>query len=203
MKSGSRGPHAAPDPRIAYFDALASRWDAQGPSAEDQTRYLQEHAALLALAPGQDLLEVGCGTGKTTGWLADSVSPGRVTAVDFSPGMIRQASRKGIDAEFRCADACSDDLGRGLYDVILCFHCFPHFRDQAAALRNLGRALKVRGRLVVMHMRGSRQINEFHAGIDGPVRADRLPQGSAWDPLLEQAGMRPGRPDSSPVLTLG
>jgi ubiquinone/menaquinone biosynthesis C-methylase UbiE len=193
MKREEPDPAAGRDPRIAYFDALAPRWDAQGPSAEDQSRHLQEHACLLGLSPGQGWLEVGCGTGKATGWLAGKVAPGTVTAVDFSPQMIERASRKGIHAEFRCADACRDDLGERLYDAVLCFHCFPHFRDQAAALRNLSRALRPEGRLIVMHMRGSQQINRFHAGIDGPVRGDRLPQGRAWDFLIGQAGMQRGR----------
>ncbi len=189
MKSENSAQPAGRDPRIAYFDALARRWDAEAPSGEDQSRYLQEHAALLDLARGQDLLEVGCGTGKTTAWLLSQVAPGKVTAVDFSPEMIKQAAAKGIDAEFRCADACRDDLGRGGYDVIFCFHCFPHFRDQAGALRNLSRALRAQGRLIVMHMRGSGQVNAFHAGIEGAVRGDRLPRGGAWEALLAQAGV--------------
>jgi demethylmenaquinone methyltransferase/2-methoxy-6-polyprenyl-1,4-benzoquinol methylase len=177
------------DPRVHFFNRLAENWDGQGPFADAMIAHLQEHRDLLGLHPGQDLLEVGCGTGKTTGWLVRQVAPGRVTAVDFAPQMVRQAAQKGIDADFRCTDVCRDDLGRSLYDVILCFHCFPHFRDQAAALRSLSRALKARGRLIVMHMAGSDHINEFHAGVDGPVKGDRLPQGTQWDPLLSQASL--------------
>ena len=154
------------------------------------TRCLAEHCDLLGLTPGQDLLEVGCGTGKTTGWLAAQMAPGRVTGLDFSPKMIEGARGKGINAEFRRADVCCDDLGQGLYDVTLCLHSFPHFRDQAAALCNLSGALKGQGRLIVMHMAGSRHINEFHAGIDGPVRGDRLPQADGWVDLLRQAEMK-------------
>lgn len=178
------------DPRVHFFNRLAESWDGEGPSADAMIAHLEEHRDLLGLRPGQDLLEVGCGTGKTTGWLVRQVAPGRVTAVDFAPQMIRQATQKGIDADFRCTDVCRDDLARSLYDVILCFHSFPHFRDQAAALRSLSRALKAQGRLIVMHMAGSEHINEFHAGVDGPVRGDRLPQGTQWDPLLSQAAMR-------------
>jgi len=178
------------DPRIEYFDALAAGWDTEGASGGEMIAFLRKHGKLLGLVPGQNLLEVGCGTGKTTAWLAAQVAPGRTTAVDFSPEMIQQARQKGIDAEFHCADACSDDLGRNCYDVILCFHSFPHFRDQLAALRNLSRSLNAAGRVIVMHMAGSGHINEFHASIDGPVRGDALPAGDAWTELLERAGMQ-------------
>ena len=177
------------DPRIAYFDGLAARWDDEEPSAATMTARLADHADLLGLTPGEALLEVGCGTGKTTAWLAARVAPGRVTAVDFAPEMIARAAAKGIDAEFRCLDVCADDLGTGQYDVILCFHSFPHFRDQPAALRRVARALRPGGRLIVMHLAGSEPLNRFHAGVDGPVSVDVLPGAEAWDPLLARAGL--------------
>ncbi len=178
------------DPRIRYFDDLSARWDDEAPSGDTMTARLAAHADLLSLHAGQALLEVGCGTGKTTGWLAAQVAPGRVTAVDFAPGMIQRARDKGIDAEFACADVCMDDLARNRYDVVLCFHSFPHFRDKPAALRNFARALRPDGRLIVMHLAGSRELNSFHAGLDGPVRVDVLPSGDAWNPLLAAADLK-------------
>jgi 2-polyprenyl-3-methyl-5-hydroxy-6-metoxy-1,4-benzoquinol methylase len=103
--------------------------------------------------------------------------------------MIQKARAKGIDADFACLDVCSDDLGEGRYDVILCFHSFPHFRDQQAALKNFAKALKPRGRLIVMHLAGSEHINHFHASIEGAVCDDVLPVGEDWPPLLAQAGL--------------
>ena len=177
------------DPRIAYFDNLAGQWDQEEPSSRTMTAKLAAEADRLALRPGLSLLEVGCGTGKTTAWLAEQVAPGRVTGVDFAPEMVARARSKGIDAEFACLDVCSDPLGVGRYDVVLCFHSFPHFRDQPAAVKNLANALAPGGRLVVMHLAGSEKINGFHAGLDGPVRGDLLPAGEQWPPLLAEAGL--------------
>jgi SAM-dependent methyltransferase len=123
-------------------------------------------------------------------WLAAQVAPGRVTAIDFAPEMVARAGVKGIDADFACLDVCRDRLDGDCYDVILCFHSFPHFRDQPAALSNFARALKPAGRLIVMHLAGSAHINGFHAGLDGPVNGDILPVGQAWKPLLKAAGLR-------------
>lgn len=180
----------ASDRRIAFFDALAAQWDDEEPSSRTMTERLSQQADLLDLRPGQALLEVGCGTGKTTAWLAAQVAPGRVTAVDFAPEMVARAERKGINADFACLDVCSNRLGCGRYDVVLCFHSFPHFRDQAAALRNIAQALKPGGRMIVMHLAGSTHINRFHAGVDGPVNHDVLPVGAEWEPLLAAAGLK-------------
>ncbi len=189
MTAETHGPHERTDPRIAYFDACAETWDAGGPDPAAGVRRVEELRDSIGLEAGCDVLEVGCGTGSLTAWLVEAVRPGRVTAIDFAPKMIAKAAARGIDATFRCLDVCADDLGEGLYDVALCFHSFPHFRDQAAALRNLACGLKASGRLAVVHLRGSEQTSAFHASVGGPVRGDRLPQGEQWDRLLAQAGL--------------
>ncbi len=177
------------DPRIEFFDNLAENWDNEEPSSEQMAEGLNMHSSLLNLQSGDNLLEVGCGTGKTTAWLVQQIAPGSVTAVDFSPAMIAQANQKTINADFLCMDVCSDSLGAERFDVILCFHCFPHFRDQSSALKNLTQSLKESGRLIVMHLAGSEHINGFHANLDGPVNGDMLPTGNDWIPLLNQAGL--------------
>ena len=177
------------DPRIAFFDNLAKNWDNEELSSEEMTTRLSQNSTLLDLKSGDNLLEVGCGTGKTTCWLAPKIAPGTVTAIDFSPAMIAKAQKKKIDAEFLCLDICSNNIGQKSFDVILCFHCFPHFRNQAVALQNLARSLKPSGRLIVMHLAGSEHINNFHVNLDGPVNNDILPQGDDWILLLGQAGL--------------
>jgi SAM-dependent methyltransferase len=177
------------DPRIAFFDHLAANWDDGEQDSADTLRRLEELAELLALRPGENLLEVGCGTGQLTGWLAHRVRPGRVVAIDFSPEMIQKASAKG-GGEFRVADVCQDDLGQAEFDVALCFHSFPHFRDQAMALQNLARCLKPGGRLIVMHLRGREAINAFHGSVGGAVGGDFLPTDDQFDAGLAEAGMK-------------
>jgi ubiquinone/menaquinone biosynthesis C-methylase UbiE len=177
------------DPRIAFFDRLASSWDDEEQDPAQTLNRLTELDEITAFRPGEDLLEVGCGTGQLTGWLADRVRPGRVVAIDFSAGMIEKASAKG-GGEFRVADACQGDLGTAEFDVALCFHSFPHFRDQAAALRNIARSLKPNGRLIVMHLCGRTAVNAFHAGVGGVVGADLLPTDGQFNTWLSQACMK-------------
>lgn len=177
------------DPRIAFFDRLADEWDVSEQDPRETIARLEELSGLLALRPGEDLLEVGFGTGQITGWLAERVRPGRVMGIDFSAKMRQIAQSKGIPAEFRLADVCCDELGREDFDVALCFHSFPHFRDQQAALRNLARCLKPGGRLIVLHLRSRAEVNAFHQGVGGSVATDLLPGDADWDAWLVAAGL--------------
>ncbi len=183
------------DARVDFFDRLAAEWDTIEQDSAETIEYIEHRAGQLGLRGGQRLLEVGCGTGQLTGWLVERVRPGRVTAVDFSAEMLRKAASKGIDAEFRRADACADDLGRAEYDVAFCFHSFPHFRDQRAALRNLARCLKPRGRLIVLHVHGREEVNAFHGEVGGEIGGDTLPSDNQWRRWLKAAGFDP--PDIS------
>jgi len=182
MTAEAEDPRQGADPRIAYFDGFAESWDVSGPDPAAGIRRMEALRGAIGL-------EAGYGTGSLTAWLVEAVRPGRVTGIDFAPRMIAKAAARRLDASFRCRDVCADDLGAGRYDVALCFHSFPHFRDQAAALRNLARSLKPAGRLAVVHLRGSEQINAFHASVGGAVRGDRLPRGEQWEHLLAEAGL--------------
>jgi len=181
---------APADPRIAFFDGHAPTWDQSGPNPAVTLHRLDELAHRLGLQPGQDLLEVGCGTGQITAWLADRVKPGRVTAVDFSPGMLAQARARGVDADFELRDICLPAPASKRFDVVLCFHSFPHFRSQAEALKQIATLLKPAGRLLVVHLAGSAQLNAFHHKVGGPVGHDHLPPSGRWTSLLAPAGLQ-------------
>lgn len=179
-----------PDPRIAFFDHHAPTWDTNGLPVAETLRRLEELCPTLGLQPAMDVLEVGCGTGQVTAWLVEHVRRGRVVAVDFSPAMLAEARLRGIDAEFRCRDVCGDGPGPGRFDVVFCMHAFPHFRDQAAAVRNLAASLKPAGRFIVLHLDSWRNINHFHDHVGPPVAGDHLPEPEAWPDLLRAAGLQ-------------
>lgn len=183
-------PLPAADPRIAFFDQRAPTWDQSGPDPAATLRRLRKLEPRFGLRAGMELLEVGCGTGQITGWLAEQVRPGRVLAVDFSPAMLEQARARGVEAEFRLLDICTEAPVDRRFDAALCFHSFPHFRDPAAALANLTQVLKPTGRLLVVHLSGSARLNAFHRQVGGVVAHDHLPPAEAWPALLRPFGLQ-------------
>jgi SAM-dependent methyltransferase len=177
------------DPRIEFFDQHAATWDTDGPSPAETLRRLGELEPLLALAPGQDVLEVGCGTGQVTAWLVERVRPGEVTAIDFSLAMLERARARGVQAEFRRRDVCCEDVGEAAYDVVFCMHSYPHFRDQAGAVRIMARALKPGGRLIILHLDGWELVNLFHQQVGGVIAGDLIPPPPVLRGAIEGAGL--------------
>ncbi len=182
-------PDSSPDPRVGFFDRIARRWDAEQYDPLDTVRRIAEHADRLGVRAGQSVLEVGCGTGQLTGWLKARAGQGEVVAMDFSPEMLRVARGKGIDARFVEGDICLVPPPGGGFDLVLCFHSFPHFRDPARALEHLAGAMAVAGRLIVMHFNSREAVNAFHDRVGEEVAGDHLPDEEAWPELLGRAGL--------------
>ncbi len=86
--------------RIAHWDKVARRLDSWKGLGEPYHRRLEEIYRYL-VAPGQRILEIGCGTGDLLAALSPSVGVG----VDFSEDMIKQARQKYPGLRFVQVDA--------------------------------------------------------------------------------------------------
>lgn len=114
-------------------------------------------AALARLAPGESVLDVGCGTGTLAVAAKRSVgASGRVTGIDASPEMIERATRKarraGADVAFRLAVVESLPFPDASFDVVLStlmMHHLPRATRENAA-REIRRVLKPNGRVLVV-----------------------------------------------------
>lgn len=100
------------------------------------------------LAPGDQVLEIGCGTGSTALLLAENVR--QIVATDISPKMIEIAERKaqaqGIaNARFEVADVADATRDGGPYDAVLAFNLVHLLEDAPAAIAAVSAALKPGG----------------------------------------------------------
>lgn len=181
-------------------------WDrASGCYEQYWQRQLQPAMDLLLdtadLRPGEDVIDVACGTGLVTLPAATSVAPkGRVFATDLSPKMIaavemRAAAHRLTNVDVHCCDAehLGDDTS---FDVALCSLGLMYVPNPLAAVSELHRVLRPGGRTVVSVWgeRGNCGWAELFPIVDARVSSDVCPMffalgaPGALTATLERAG---------------
>lgn len=124
--------------------------------------------------PGDEVLDVACGTGDLTRAFADARphTPGRVVGLDFTPQMLdiartRRLGPKGAGAEsariieYVQGDALALPFDDASFDVLSIAFGIRNVADPEAALREFRRVLRPGGRLIIL---------EFSQPRFGPAR---------------------------------
>ncbi len=133
------------------------------------TRDLDQQVMREALADlcFNSILEIGCGTGKNTTFLAQ-IGAG-VHALDFSEGMIDEARKKvkATNVRFSLADLtqawpCEDRA----YDLIVCNLVLEHIEDLSFIFSEAFRVLEAGGRFLIHELHPFRQYEGKKAVFD-------------------------------------
>lgn len=135
----------------AFFAAAASEWDRL--REELFGRQFCARAMLGLLDPDWVVGDLGCGTGQVSAELAPYVR--QVIAVDASAEML-QAARRRLQAfdnvSIRRGRLEALPIADGELDGAALMLVLPHLPEPGVVLREAARALKPRGRLVVVDM---------------------------------------------------
>jgi ubiquinone/menaquinone biosynthesis C-methylase UbiE len=105
--------------------------------------------AAVALAPGEKVLDLACGTGQVSLRAAAAVGgQGHVVGVDLSQRMVEAAQRQAApNTRFLRMDAQQLALPDASFDVVLCSLGLMYLPEPAQALREMHRVLRPGGRL--------------------------------------------------------
>lgn len=112
------------------------------------------------LQPGERVLDVGCGNGRTTIEASARVRPGgAVVGVDVSPPMLalareRATSAGATEATFVHADAQVHAFEQRSFDTVISRNGLMFFEDPEAAFANLAHALRPGGRIAFVAPEG-------------------------------------------------
>ena len=182
-----------------YFDQLAPTWDKE--LTPERLKCLGNIVRELGIRPGYHMLDIGSGTGVLLPFLITEVgSEGKIVALDFSAEMLVQAQAKNFPpiVGFAQADVLAIPLADNSVDMAICNSAFPHFGDKVKALKEIARALKNNGRMVICHTMSREMLNRLHQSVGGIVANDLLPDEFQLRALTKQAELNITRFEDNP-----
>lgn len=168
------------------FDPLANvrpgydRWAAVYDHDANPLLALEEPVVRRAIgdAAGLDVLDLGCGTGRHG--LALAAAGARVTAADFSEGMLAEARGKpGGEAIRFLVHDLHEPLPFGAeFDVVVSGLVLEHIRDLEPFFAEARRVLRPGGRAVVSAMHPAMFLRGSQARFTDPESGDLVQPGS-------------------------
>ena len=110
------------------------------------------NAPTAAGDPPQDILDVGCGTGRLLEAAANRYSRAQLTGIDVSKKMIIEAQRKHEGDprfSFKQGDASTLPFGAASFDVAFSTMSLHHWGEQSSGIREVARVLRPSGLFVL------------------------------------------------------
>ena len=177
-----------------FFDRHAPLWDSF--QTEETRRAVVRIFADARIRPGSRVLDVGAGTGVLYPYFLEA-GAGSYSAVDISAEMVREFKSKHPEADIIEADYEKPISFPCLFDVIMIFNAFPHFRDEEAVFRHSYSRLAPGGRLFVCHSLNRAALNEHHRNSGLDVAEDILISDDRLTDLYRKAGFRSVRVENT------
>jgi len=157
--------------------------------AWDTARANSQALEALAVRPGEDVLELGCGHGRTLSRLSALEPTAHIAGVDPSQVMRREARRRnrtGVAAgRIRIEDGDSQKLPfeAGSFDAAFSVHTIYFWPDVAEGLRELRRVLRPGGRLLLAYRPDDPELRRAL-----PASVYRLRGAAELEGALDEAG---------------
>jgi ubiquinone/menaquinone biosynthesis C-methylase UbiE len=147
-----------------------NQWAEQYDTNQNKTRDLEAVAIRETLAEVdiENCLEIGCGTGKNTKWLATKVK--QMLAVDLSDEMLAKAKIKINDAkiEFKQANILDDwhFAANKQFELVTFSLVLEHIKDLNLIFDKLGQVVKENGYVYIGELHPFKQYNGTKARFD-------------------------------------
>ena len=150
------------DTRNAY-----NHWSASYDTVINKTRDLEAEAirSLLQDIQTESILELGCGTGKNTGWLAERCS--HLVAADFSREMLDVARQKYRQEHIAFTEAnITLPWSFPRVDLITCSLVLEHIKDLSFIFQEAAKTLNPGGKFYICELHPYRQLTGSRARFE-------------------------------------
>jgi ubiquinone/menaquinone biosynthesis C-methylase UbiE len=149
----------------------------------EQEEHTQEMINLLDLKPGENVADIGAGTGYISWRMAKKVSPGKVYAVEIQQEMLdllgANMKERGISNVVQTLGTITDPkLPTNAIDLIIMVDVYHEFDHPCEMTDAMVRSLKVGGRLVFVEFRKEDPnvpIKEVHKMSEAQVKKEMSP----------------------------
>ncbi|HET6372626.1 MAG TPA: class I SAM-dependent methyltransferase [Candidatus Polarisedimenticolia bacterium] len=180
----------------AVYNSAADRYD--DPANTFWSRFGERTIERLALRPGENVLDVCCGSGASAIPAAERVGPGgRVLAVDLAERLLGLAASKArsrglLNLETRKGDLLDLGLPPESFDAVVNVFGIFFVADMPAGVRSLWRLVRPGGRLAVTTW-GPDLFEPLNTAFWDAVRDERpdLYKGfNPWDEITDPTALR-------------
>ena len=155
-------------PRMKYSSGY---WPSESTSfAESEEAMLALSCERAELSDGLDILELGCGWGSLTLWMAEKYPASRITGVSNSATqklhIESEAARRGLsNIRIVTADMNVFEAGDAAFDRVVSVEMFEHMKNYQLLMANVARWLRPGGKLFV-HIFTHREFAYHFEGKD-------------------------------------
>jgi SAM-dependent methyltransferase len=109
----------------------------------------RRHIESLGISREARVLEVGCGNGSMSAWMAEHVAPdGQIVALDLDLSLVDDVRAPGV--EFRQGDIVTGPVDPGRFDFVTARAVLHHVADAKAATGNLVASLRPGGAILLI-----------------------------------------------------
>ncbi len=111
--------------------------------------HLHRYSLAVSLTAGAEVLDVACGEGYGSAWLAHAARS--VVGVDVDAHVVARARQRycNVNLQFVCAHAGALPFPDASFDWVTCFETIEHLTDQARLIDEIRRVLRSGGRLLL------------------------------------------------------
>jgi ubiquinone/menaquinone biosynthesis C-methylase UbiE len=159
------------------LDKAYNSWAESYDDMLNKTRDLEEKAArsMLKDAYFDSILELGCGTGKNTQWLAEQCN--KLIGLDFSEEMIAKAKQKiQLDKVVLKQQNLEDgwDINKGSIALVSCSLVLEHIEDLNLIFKKVSEVLKNKGEFYLGELHPFKQYSGSKARFDNGSEIQEL-----------------------------